>query len=563
MRKWIASLRGVGMCLMSCVVGFVSAGAGIFSALQVGSTSTANNVSSTFSAVQSTTVGSVAGMRWTLITLPVRKFDGSNNHLQQSRGSVGSVYQRVLGTAYADGYDEPAGPDRPTARLISNQLFDQSDSLPNPWWHASYLWQRGQFLDHDITLTHVQLPYEPFPIPVPTWDPRFDPRWQGGVMIPLDRSAYEPVNSVRQQIDATSSFIDGSVVYGATKAHAWKLRTLDGTGRLKTSTAANWEVIPPLDGQGFFFAGDERINEQSGLIALHTLFIREHNYRAEKIKDLLPQLNGDQIYLLARDIVTAEIQAITYREYLPLILGDSALSPYQWYNDSIDATISNVFAAAAFRFGHTQLPDQLFRIASDGQEAPEGHLALHQAFFAPEHVIKHGVDTLLRGLNHQQAETIDTKLVSAIRNMLFGPPGAGGMDLAALNIQRGRDHGLPSLTQARAQLGLSPYSSFTQISSDLMLTKQLADTYWSIDQIDLRVGLLAEDEISGAVVGETLYTLLVDQFERLRDGDRFRYEWRYPDKFVAFIEQQTLKRIILRNSSIQADQIAANPFLVP
>jgi hypothetical protein len=58
-------------------------------------------------------------------------------------------------------------------------------------------------------------------------------------MIPLDRSAYEPVNSVRQQIDATSSFIDGSVVYGATKAHAWKLRTLDGTGRLKTSTAAN------------------------------------------------------------------------------------------------------------------------------------------------------------------------------------------------------------------------------------------------------------------------------------------------------------------------------------
>ena len=140
-----------------------------------------------------------------------------------------------------------------------------------------------------------------------------------------------------------------------------------------------------------------------------------------------------------------------------------------------------------------------------------------------------------------------------MRNFLFGPPGAGGLDLAALNIQRGRDHGLPDYNSARVQMGLGAVTSFAQISSSAEIQARLAAAYATVDDIDLWVGGLAEDHVNGGSVGETFFEILTRQFEAIRDGDRLWYQLVFSDDDAALIDQQSLATIIRRNTDIGAE----------
>ncbi len=249
-------------------------------------------------------------------------------------------------------------------------------------------------------------------------------------------------------------------------------------------------------------------------------------------------------------IVGAEMQAITYNEFLPLLLGDGALRPYDGYREDADPSITNSFATAAYRVGHTMLSPTLRRVTRSGSTVAEGDLSLADAFFDPTVIAEGGIESLLRGLVSQRAQEIDTRIVDEVRNLLFGAPGAGGLDLAALNIQRGRDHGLPSYAQSRAELGLPAVTAFDQISSDAEVTDGLASVYERVEDVDRWVGGIAEDHVPGAVVGETLRALLAEQFEDLRDGDRFFYLDHLPEHCVRLVERQTLRRIMRRNTRI-------------
>jgi peroxidase len=188
-------------------------------------------------------------------------------------------------------------------------------------------------------------------------------------------------------------------------------------------------------------------------------------------------------------------------------------------------------------------------------------LALRDSFFNPDLITTGGVDNLLLGLASQAAQEVDTLVIDDVRNFLFGQPGAGGFDLVSLNIQRGRDHGIPSYTEVREELGLDPITNFADISSDPEVQADLKAVYGSVDQVDLWVGGLAEDHVNGALVGETFQVILLDQFTRLRDGDRFYYE---NDQLLSVlapdVENTTLGDIILANSSIS--NIQDNVFLV-
>jgi hypothetical protein len=113
--------------------------------------------------------------------------------------------------------------------------------------------------------------------------------------------------------------------------------------------------------------------------------------------------------------------------------------------------------------------------------------------------------------------------VDGIRNNLFGPPGNGGTDLAALDIQRGRDHGLPDYNNLRGNYGLAPVTSFDQISSDPAIQEKLEQLFGNVDNIDAFTGILAEDHLPGTSAGPLLHAIMGNQFERLRDGDRFFY----------------------------------------
>jgi hypothetical protein len=375
------------------------------------------------------------------------------------------------------------------------------------------------------------------------------------------------IDGVRQQINEITAYIDASQVYGSDHARAQGLRTLDGTGRLKTSAGFllpfndhGFPNAPDDNDPAFFLAGDVRVNEQVGLTAMHTLFVREHNLWAALFR-LSPTLSDDDIYQRARAMVAAEMQAITYNEFLPVLLGRHALKPYIGYNPSVNAGIANVFSTAAFRVGHSMLSPVLLRLDRKNRPIPAGHLPLQDAFFAPHEIIAQGIEPILRGLARQQAQEIDTHIVDAVRNFLFGPPGAGGFDLASLNIQRGRDHGLPSYNQVRVDFGLEAANSFADISADPEVQARLASVYTTVDDVDIWVGGLAEDHVHGALVGETFFTILTEQFERLRDGDRFWYQRYLPRFWVRVVERRTLATIIRQNTLI-GREIQDNVFLV-
>ncbi|MEM9303739.1 MAG: peroxidase family protein [Pseudomonadota bacterium] len=504
----------------------------------------------------------------------VAPIDGvGNNVATPTMGAAHTPLTRLLPSAYGDGIASLAGADRPSPRAVSQGVNAQDDSLPNGYGLSDMFWQWGQFLDHDIDLTDGANPPESAPIPVPAGDPWFDPQGTGEVVIDFNRSIWDEASGTdadnpRQQINEISAWIDASNVYGSDKERATALRTLDGTGKLATSAGDllpfNTAGLANAGGSSpeLFLAGDVRANEQIGLTAMHTLFVREHNRIADRLSDRNPDFDGDRIYEEARRIVMAQMQVITYREFLPALVGENALPPYRGYRPDADGSIRNSFSTAAYRLGHTLLSPLLLRLDADGNEIEAGHLSLADAFFSGRRLATEGgIDPLLRGLAAQACQELDVYVIDEVRNFLFGLPGSGGFDLASLNIQRGRDHGLPDYNSARRALGLRPARRFADISSDPEVVERLARTYATPDDIDLWVGALAEDPVPGAPVGELHRAMLVDQFVALRDADRFWYERVLDGRQRREVERTTLADIIRRNTTI-GDELQNDVFRV-
>ncbi len=501
----------------------------------------------------------------------IRSFDGTGNNLAHpKRGSAGSVLVRLLPPSYPDGVAAPAGADRPGARTVSNLCSDQRRPRPNRNQASHFLWAWGQFLDHDISLTGAADPGESFPIPVPAGDPVFDPEGAGDVRLPFVRSVHRRVRGVRQQVNQITAWIDASHVYGSDEERARALRRGGGRGDLLRTSRSPAGPFLPRNRQGLanapdrspelFLAGDVRANENVILTALHTVFMREHNRIVRRLRRA-GGLDAEERYQMARALVAAQIQAITYREFLPALLGPDALAQYGGYDRTVEPGIANVFSTACYRFGHSMLPARLARIEADGSASAGGEIELRDAFFAPQVLVASGLESLLRGLAARRAERIDPQVVNGVRNFLFAAPGQAGLDLAAFNIQRGRDHGLPAYNEARRHLGLAAARDFADVSRDAERRRRLAEAYEDVEAVDLWVGMLAEDPVPGALLGETAFHVVRDQFERLRDGDRFWYQRALSADRVAWVERQTLARILRRNTKI-GRELAADPFRV-
>jgi len=494
----------------------------------------------------------------------VRSIDGSGNNLSRPEyNAAGQQLRRRFLPDYTDQVSVMSGEERPSARMISNQVHAQQRSIPNAKFASDFLWQWGQFIDHDIDLTDGIDPAESAPIAVPMGDPFFDPEFTGSAQISLNRSIYDHASGTsssnpRQQVNEISGWLDGSMIYGSDSVRAAALRSFEG-GRLALSGDAmlpfNDAGLPNAGGSGanLFLAGDVRANEQVGLTAMHTLFVREHNWWAERIAAELPQASDEEIYQQARMMVGAEIQAITYRDFLPLLLGDKAVPPYADYDDTVDPRISNSFSSAAYRLGHSLLSARLMRLDSDSQPLAAGHLALRDAFFAPAKLGETGIGPILRGLAAQRCQELDVQVIDEVRNFLFGEPGSGGFDLAALNIQRGRDHGLPGYSQVLADLGLPPAGYFRPGAPRTPAQQRIVAAYVTAANVDAWSGMLAEPPMPGSMMGKTLSVLIAEQFIALRDGDRYWYQRQLSQTQLDEVESTTLADIIRRNTNIGAE----------
>jgi hypothetical protein len=287
-----------------------------------------------------------------------------------------------------------AGTDRPGPREVSNAVGHQETSVPNDRRLSGYVYAFGQFLNHDMEWTRSSR--ESIAIATPSTDPLFH-----GAPIPLSGSQFDMntgtgVDNPRQQTNFVTSYIDASNVYGSDRNRADKLRDKTGnvlgaklrtSGTLQNVLPRNSTVAVEMDNAGFqqavnlFAAGDARANENAGLASLHTLLMREHNRLVDELSVANPTWSNEELYQRARKIVGAEMQVITYQEFLPALLGPHAPAVHAVYDPSIDASVINEFATVFLRIGHSMLPTHFRRMRNDGTAGPRDPVSIFDTGF--------------------------------------------------------------------------------------------------------------------------------------------------------------------------------------
>ncbi|XP_017546292.1 peroxidasin [Pygocentrus nattereri] len=553
-----------------------------------------------------------------------RSHDGTCNNLQHPMwGASLTAFERLLKSVYDNGFNLPRGATErhlngfplPLPRLVSTTMIGTETITPDDRY-THMLMQWGQFLDHDLDSTVVALSQSRFsdgqlctsvctndPPCFPIMFPPNDPRQRRGGARCMFFARSSPVcgsgmtsllmNSVypREQINQLTSYIDASNVYGSSQHEAEEIRDLAGhRGQLRQGIVQRtgkallpFATGPPTECMRdenespipCFLAGDHRANEQLGLTAMHTVWFREHNRIAAELLRLNPHWDGDTIYHEARKIVGAQMQHITYSHWLPKILGEAGLKlmgDYRGYDPNVNAGVFNAFATAAFRFGHTLINPILYRLDENFQPIQQGHIPLHKAFFSPFRIVNEGgIDPLLRGLFGVAGKMrVTTQLLNTeLTERLFSMAHAVALDLAAMNVQRGRDHGIPPYNDYRVFCNLTSAQTFNDLRNEIRnptVREKLQRLYGTPLNMDLFPALMVEDLVPGSRLGPTLMCLLATQFKRVRDGDRFWYE--NPGVFSAAqltqLKQASLARVLCDNGDnithVQSDVFAVAEF---
>ncbi|KAK7944506.1 hypothetical protein WMY93_000234 [Mugilogobius chulae] len=526
-------------------------------------------------------------------------------------------FLRLLHSEYQDRVSLPKGWDSdrrvnnrllPLVRDVSNHILKTGNTVDLDPLFSMLVTFFGQWTDHDITLTPMSPVIrafnssetcvetcersEPcFPIQVPKGDTRLS----RNDCIPFIRSA--PVcttSGKREQLNAITAFIDvgqgpllDKGLMKVNQDHTDNGKELLPFSNMTVNMCATRRRITmdnSAEEVSCFQAGDERVNENIALASLHTLFLREHNRLARALAQLNPHWGGEKLYQEARKILGAQSQVITYRDYLLHILGPdviaSRLSTYPGYDDRVDPSISNVFATAAYRFAHLMIQPVMRRFNEEYREhqvypSPE----LHKTFFAPGGLslkiffvdmndfwtFAGGLDPILRGMIGTQAKlnTQNHMMPDELREKLFKFNEKLALDLGSLNMQRGRDHGLPGYNAWRGFCNLSQpknVKELAQVLNNKDLAKKLMDLYGTPDNIDVWLGGLSEPLVDGGRVGPLFACLIADQFQRIRSGDRLWWEndGVFTESQRKSLRESSIARIICENTGIT--EVPEQPF---
>ncbi|CAH0405563.1 unnamed protein product [Chilo suppressalis] len=541
-----------------------------------------------------------------------RTQDGSCNNLEHPYlwGVSRTPFRRVLPPDYGDGISSPRtavdGSSLPSARDVSVTVHRPSYPHDTSFTVMLAVW--GQFIDHDITATALSkgenssalsccdpnLPPHPecFPVRLDAEDPFYQE--YNVTCMEFVRSAPCPTCyfGPREQMNQATAFLDGSTVYGYTEERATSLR-LQANGRLRMLRDGMRELLPPASdptdpcntaqmnamGRYCFETGDDRANENLHLTTMHLIWARQHNRVTAELLTLNPTWKDEILYQEARRIVGAQMQHITYAEFLPAILGTDVMFALNLtllpdghsdvYDPTVDPTVANHFSAAAFRFAHTLLPGLIHNV--DRSTGTINYVQLHEMLFNPYALYSaRGAKSAVSSAMNTPVHSVDPHVTTELSNHLFERPlvvngtnstsphktGPCGLDLVSLNIQRGRDHGLPAYPAWREHCGLSRPASIDDLADvfDDQSLSRVSKIYKNVDDIDLYTGALAEDP-KGRLLGPTLSCLVSDQFLRLKVGDRFWYET--SDETVGFsiaqlteIRKTTLAGVICANEDL-------------
>ncbi|CAI2308307.1 unnamed protein product [Caenorhabditis sp. 36 PRJEB53466] len=524
-----------------------------------------------------------------------QRYDGWYNNLANSEwGAAGSKLHRDARSHYLDGV-YLVNNSLPSARELSDTLFKGDSGIPNTRGCTTLLAFFSQVVAYEIMQSNgVSCPLETLKIQVPLCDSVFDKNCEGKTEIPFTRAKYDKntgsgLNSPREQINERTSWIDGSFIYGTTEPWVSSLRSFK-QGRLAEGVPG----YPPLNNphiplnnpappqvhrlmspDRLFMLGDSRVNENPGLLSFGLILFRWHNYNADQIHRKHTEWTDEQIFQAARRIVIASMQKIIAYDFVPALLGeDVRLSNYTKYMPHVPPGISHAFGAAAFRFPHSIVPPAMllrkrgnkceFRTEVGGYPA----LRMCQNWWNAQDIVKeYSVDEIILGMASQIAERDDNIVVEDLRDYIFGPMHFSRLDVVASSIMRGRDNGLPPYNELRRTFGLPP-KTWENINAEFYQkhtekVNKLRDLYGgNIDFLDAYIGGMLEGGENGP--GELFKAIIKDQFERIRDGDRFWFENKlngiFTEEEVQMIHSIGLREIIKATTDIDETMLQKDVF---
>ncbi|XP_058790020.1 peroxidase [Phymastichus coffea] len=547
-----------------------------------------------------------------------RRFDGLCTNLENPTwGASLSPFVRLLSPRFADGMNAPkmslTGSDLPLARVVSRTMHPDDGFHDHAGTVMVIAW--GQFMDHDYTLTATPLdprnrndPEECCNLPPEKKNP-----YCNEIIIPEDDYFYRLFNlrcqdfvrafpgvrpncrlGSRVPFNLLTGVLDGNTVYGISDAFASKLRS-GYAGLLRMNPVFEEyglkDLLPlkldipdegctrPNRSMYCFEAGEIRVNEQLVLTCMHTLMAREHNRLAKGLALVNPLWDDETLFQEARRINIAEIQHITYNEFLPILLGKDVMQKFgltldkegYWdgYDPNVNPGVIDAFAAAAFRFGHSLLPTAVERWSKAHKFIATKRLS--DLIRRPFDLYRAGVfDEYIMGLANQVSQAMDDSITQEVTNHLFKKAGAKfGMDLVSFNMQRGREFGIPGYMEFRKFCGLPWANTFEEMYGSM--PNETIQRYQSIFEhpadIDLWSGGVSERPLPGSMLGPTFACVIATQFSNSRRGDRFWYE--LPNQPSTFTPEQLqelrkshLARIICDNTDL-IDTIQVYPMVLP
>uniref|UniRef100_A0A3Q4BDG5 NAD(P)H oxidase (H2O2-forming) n=1 Tax=Mola mola TaxID=94237 RepID=A0A3Q4BDG5_MOLML len=522
------------------------------------------------------------------------RFDGWYNSLgHPRRGAVGSRLVRLVPARYWDGVYLPVQePLLPNPRRLSSLLAGGPSGVPSMRNQTVLSLFFGYHIAFEIFNSRTPgCPPEFMNIPVPKGDPVFDPAATGKVLLPFQRgpsdkhSSQSPSNP-RIQVSVTA-WIDGSSIYGPSASWSDSLRSFSG-GLLASGSWWNmpkqatgrtfmWSAADPSTGdhapRGLHVLGNAWANENMFTAAEGIIWFRYHNYVASKLHEEHPEWSDEVLFQNARKTVVATFQNIAVYEWLPAYLGDKKLPPYPGYQKFVDPGVSPEFQAAAIRFGITMAPPGVYMrnrtchfhkiVNMDGSFSPA--LRLCNSFWKRQ--TGQDVDELIMGMASQIAEREDNVVVEDLRDFMYGPLRFTRTDLVATTIQRGRDFGLQSYAEVRKALDLPPVETFEDINPELSNTdpqvfRDVAQLYnGDVSKLELFPGGLLES-LNGP--GPVFSAIILDQFERVRNGDRFWFENKQNGLFtheeIQMIRNVTFHDVLVAVTSAESTHLQNNVF---
>ncbi|XP_006883008.1 PREDICTED: dual oxidase 2 [Elephantulus edwardii] len=533
------------------------------------------------------------------LSLPweVQRYDGWFNNLRyHQRGSAGSRLQRLLPANYADGVYQALGePLLPNPRGLSNAVAKgQAGKASQRNRTVLGVFFGYHLLSDLVSVDRPGCPAEFLNIRIPPGDPVFDPNKRGDVVLPFQRSRWDPETGQspshpRDLINEVTGWLDGSSIYGS--SHSWSdaLRSFSG-GQLASGRdpafpqdaqepKMMWNAPDPATGQrgpqGLYAFGAEQGNREPFLQALGLLWFRYHNVWAQRLAKEHPHWGDEELFQHARKRVIATYQNIALYEWLPSFL-DKTPPEYKGYNSFQDPSISPEFLAASEQFFSTMVPPGVYMrnaschfqkiLIKDLDSSPA--LRVCNSFWSRENPNLNSamaVNHLLLGMASQISELEDRIVVEDLRDFWPGPGKYSRTDYVASSIQRGRDMGLPSYNQALMALGLTTPQNWSNFNPNVepQVLEATADLYnQDLSRLELLPGGLLE---SHGNPGPLFTAIVLDQFVRLRDGDRYWFEntgnGLFSNEEIAEIRNTTLRDVLVAVTNVDPSALQPNVFV--